>query len=120
MPRQGWASISLTKELIEEIDSFVKSEDGKKLGFSSRTDLIARAVTDLLEEHKPRLQHLNMLDDNVKVIDFGMDRIATIIFRENGSVYCELCRQLDCEHIKYALEQRRTEGLHPRSLKNKY
>lgn len=103
--KDGYQTVRLKEELTKEIDDIVSSELGKKYGLKSRADLVTRAVIEYLEEHRPRFQHLNMVDNIVRVIDFPTRHIAEIIFRENGSAYCELCRALDCEHIKYALEQ---------------
>lgn len=105
MPRKGWASVSLTVEMLDEIDRFLSSEKGKKLGFHSRADIITRAVTDLIEKYQPRFEHLNMMDDNVKIVDFTMNLIATVYFKNGGEVYCDLCESQDCEHIDYALAQ---------------
>lgn len=51
MPRKGWTSISISEQMIEEIDKFVNSDAGKKLGFRSRADVAVAAVRDLLEKY---------------------------------------------------------------------
>lgn len=90
---------------MEEIDKIINSESGKKLGLKSRADFITRAVTGLLEEVSPRFKHLNMMEDNVKIVDFDKNKIATVYFRNGGHVHCDICDSENCEHIDYALEQ---------------
>jgi len=105
MPKKGWSSISLTTELMKEIDELLTSDKGKKLGFKSRADFITRATIQFLKEQRPRFEHLNMMDDNVKVVDFTNNRIATIYFKNPNGVRCDLCATFNCVHIDYALAQ---------------
>lgn len=105
MPRQGWNAVSLRGAVVTEIDDFIKSDKGKKLGINSRAELITRAVTDLLEKYQPRFEHLNMMDEHVKVVDFTLNRIATVYFKHPGKVWCDVCEKDSCEHVEYALEQ---------------
>ena len=48
------------------------------------------------------LEHFNVKEDHVTVIDYRRRMFADVYFRE-GRAYCELCGEEDCEHIKYAL-----------------
>lgn len=45
MPRKGYTSISLPDEMIVEIDKKIQN---KKLGYSSRADLIKDAIRRIL------------------------------------------------------------------------
>jgi len=51
LPRKGWTSISISEQMIDEIDKFIDSETGKKLGFRSRADVATAAVRALLEKY---------------------------------------------------------------------
>jgi Arc/MetJ-type ribon-helix-helix transcriptional regulator len=104
LPREGWTSVSLRQELIEEIDRLVESETGKKQGFNSRTDVVTRAILDLIEKTR-QFEHLNMMDDHVKVVDYTLKRTASVYFKDGGLVHCDLCNASQCEHIDYALAQ---------------
>ena len=105
MPRKGWTSITLTNEMIEDLDKIIKSDLGKRYGFKSRADFVTRACRRYLDEVNPPYKHINMMDDNVKICDFDRDRIATIYFKNPGGAHCDLCDADDCKHIDYALAQ---------------
>jgi len=62
-------------------------------------------VRKFLEKYQPRFKHLNMVDNNVKIIDFENNRIATLHFKNPIGVHCDLCDADNCEHIDYALKQ---------------
>lgn len=47
----GWTSISITNEMVEDIDKFLE-ERGRKLGYTSRPDVVMRAVRRFLDEIK--------------------------------------------------------------------
>ena len=106
MPKKdNLSTVRIHKDLAKTIDDIIKSEIGKKYGFRSRADFVTRACREYLDEVYPRFEHLNMMDDNVKVVDFTQNRVATIYFRDEGRVRCDLCDADDCEHIDFALAQ---------------
>jgi len=45
-----WGNIRVTKELIKWIDEFLESPEGKKQGYTSRSQVIASAIRDMLKE----------------------------------------------------------------------
>jgi len=47
MARRGYTTVALPNELVDEIDSVIKS---KKRGYSSRGELVKEAVRNLLKE----------------------------------------------------------------------
>ena len=97
------ATIRLRKELTGQIDSFLKSEDGKKLGYTSRAQFVAEACRTFLREVKPPYEHVNTYEDHVKIVDYEIRRIISIYFRENGMVWCEAHESDNCPHIDYVL-----------------
>lgn len=55
-----------------------------------------------LRPESPVLEHFNVREDPVTVIDHRKCIFADVYFR-NDRVYCELCGEEDREHIKYVL-----------------
>lgn len=70
-----------------------------------KSDIVSAAIRDFIEKHNPRYEHLNMIEDNVKVIDRERNDIATLYFRNGGLVQCDIDESSDCEHIEWALQQ---------------
>lgn len=91
--------------MSEEIDQLINSDLGKRYGFKSRADFVTKAVREYIDIVMPRFQHLNMVGDNVKIVDFQSNRVATLYFKEGGKVCCDLCESESCAHIDYALDQ---------------
>ena len=50
----------------------------------------------------PLLEHFDVNQDHVTVIDYRRRMFADVYFRDDR-VYCALCGEEDCEHFKYAL-----------------
>lgn len=126
MPKEGWSSISLSTELMEEIDQIINSNIGKKYGFKSRADFITRAIIDCLKEYQPQYQlvprfmHTNTYDDHATIRDNLIGREINIYFKNGGVAYCEFCNGTDCEHITYTLTLSEvTEPLEKRGWKSK-
>ena len=99
----NYTTVRIPRGQIEEIESFLKTDFARKRGYLHKVEVVSDAVRKFLEEYQPRFEHLKMVDDSVKVIDFENNRIATIHFKEEGLVLCDLCDAEDCEHIEYAL-----------------
>lgn len=100
MPQPGWRSISLPEEMIEKVAKII--EERPELGYKSISSFIIDAVRRLIEETKPALEHFNVYDDHVTVIDHKLRRLVNVYFT-NDRVYCELCQATECPHIQYAL-----------------
>ena len=100
-----YATVRIPRGQIEEIESFLETDFAKKQGYHYRVEVVSDAVRKFLEKYQPRLKHLNMVDDNVKIVDFEKNRVATLQFRNPGGVHCDLCDTDHCEHIDYALAQ---------------
>lgn len=98
------ATVRIPRGLIEEVESFLKTDFARRRGYHYKVEVVSDAVRRFMEEYQPRFKHLKMVDDSVKVIDFENDRIATVHFK-NGGVLCDLCDADHCEHIDYVLAQ---------------
>lgn len=100
MPQPGWKSISLPEEMVEEIARIIRERP--ELGYKSVSSFVIAAIRRLIEETKPTLEHFNVYDDHVTIIDHKRRRLVNVYFR-NGRIYCELCQETECPHTQYAL-----------------
>ena len=101
----GFQSLRLRRELIKEVDEFVQTENAKKLGFRNRADFVDQAVRDKLRESKPRMEHINTLSDHATIVDYGIERIISVYFKEDGTVWCDHDRSSSsCPHVDYVLQ----------------
>ena len=109
MPIDRYRGISLQRELVDRIEEFIKNHPER--GYKSLADFVTEAVRKRCEELKilvptppepPALEHFNINEDHVTVIDRKRRMFADVYFR-NNNVYCELCGTKNCEHIEYVL-----------------
>ena len=100
MPQPGWKSISLPEEMVEEIARIIRERP--ELGYKSVSSFVIAAIRRLIEETKPTLEHFNVYEDHVTIIDHKRRRLVNVYFR-NGRIYCELCQETECPHTRYAL-----------------
>lgn len=102
-----YVNISFKKELADIIRKFI--QNNPNFGYRSITQFIEDAARKRCEELKilapksfPALEHFNIFEDHVTVIDHRRKWLADVYFR-NNHVYCESCENTNCEHVKYAL-----------------
>lgn len=109
MPTDKYRGVTLQRELIDKIEEYIKNYP--ETGYKSIADFVTDAVRKRCEELKilvpippelPALEHFNVNQDHVTVIDRRRRMFADVYFR-NNHVYCELCKEENCEHIEYAL-----------------
>lgn len=99
MPRNGWKSISISEEMVEKIEKLINERPD--LGFTSVSAFVTDAVRRLFETCLP-LEHFNVYEDHVTIVDHTKKGLANVYFRDK-TIYCELCDESKCEHIEYAL-----------------
>ena len=58
----------------------------------------------------PALEHFNVYEDHVTVMDRRRRMFADVYFR-NKQVYCALRHEEDCEHVEYALNLPKVERI---------
>lgn len=101
-----FVTISLPRELVEEIDEILDSGHA----YESRPEFIKDAVRRRIEElrRRPRLVHLNpngdFPADSVKIWDReleGSGRMVEVYFSRGGA-RCSYCERSDCVHVRYA------------------
>ena len=109
MPTDRYRGISLQRELVDKIEEYVNNHP--ETGYKSLADFVTDAVRKRCEELKilvptplelPALEHFNVNQDHVTIIDRRRRSFADVYFR-NNHVTCELCEEENCEHVKYAL-----------------
>jgi hypothetical protein len=108
MPIGKYRGITLQRELVNKIEEYIKAHP--EMGYTSLADFVADAVRKRCEELKiltpkpepPPLEHFNVNQDHVTIIDHRQRRFADVYFKANR-VFCALCKAENCEHIRYAL-----------------
>ena len=109
MPMDRYRGISLQRELVDRIEEFIKNHPER--GYKSLADFVTEAVRKRCEELKilvptppepPELEHFNVYQDHVTVIDHKRRRIANVFFR-NNTAFCDVCRAKNCRHVRYVL-----------------
>lgn len=109
MPKAKYRGLTLQRELIDRIEEYIKTHPER--GYKSLADFVTEAVRKRCEELKilvpkpepPPLEHFNINEDHVTVIDHRARMLADVYFKGNR-VFCELCKAENCEHVKYALD----------------
>ncbi len=93
----------LRNDLVEQIDTLVDSETGKRLGYRSRADFIDKVLREKLHALQGSMKHLNTYEDHVKIVDFELRRIVNIFLGEDGLTWCDLDETERCPHTEYVL-----------------
>ena len=110
MPIDRYRGISLQRELVNKIEEYINSHP--ETGYKSLADFVTDAIRKRCEELKilgpappepPELEHFNVNEDHVTIIDHKMRRIPDVFFR-NNRVWCDVCEEEDCRHVRYALK----------------
>ena len=124
MPVDRYRGVSLSRELVDRIEEFINNHPER--GYKSLADFVTEAVRKRCEElnilvpispEQPELEHFNVYEDHVTVIDHKNRRIANVFFR-NKTVFCDVCEEKNCEHVKYALKLPRVwKALEKKGLK---
>ncbi|RLC69485.1 MAG: hypothetical protein DRI26_09015 [Chloroflexi bacterium] len=104
MPLPGWKSVSLPAKMIEEIEWII--ENRPELGYKTVGSFVTAAVRRMIEQYGPRLEHFNLNENGVMVLDRELKpppgRILQVYFRPEG-VWCEYCESDRCRHVEFAL-----------------
>ena len=109
MPIGKYRGVTLQRELVNKIEEYIRNHP--ETGYKSIADFVTDAVREKCEELKilvpispeqPELEHFNVYEDHVTIIDRKMRRIPNVFFR-NNTIFCDVCETKDCRHIRYAL-----------------
>ncbi len=53
------------------------------------------------QKRLPRLEHYNIYENVVRILDRKLGRIADVDYR-HGEMFCEVCESSECPHTGYA------------------
>lgn len=93
--------------MLDAIDKYLQTERAKEKGFTSRSDVAITAIREFLSREgyyplRPRFEHLNTYDNNVKLLDNELERVASVYFKIDHETYCDVCEKSDCIHLEVA------------------
>jgi len=97
--QDGYTTIKIPLELTKELDFLIGTR-----GFRSRAEIVKEALRHLLLKYSKlqMLEHYNLDERGVKILDHRLDRIVEVFFKPVG-IRCGHCDKTDCRHIQYAL-----------------
>ncbi|MEM4297049.1 MAG: ribbon-helix-helix domain-containing protein [Nitrososphaerota archaeon] len=105
-PQRKFVTISLPRELVEEIDDVLSSGHA----YESRPEFVKDAVRRRIEELRQRPRFINLNPngdfpaDSVKIWDReleGTGRVVEVFFSRDGA-RCSYCERSDCIHVRHA------------------
>ena len=102
MSEESHVTIKIPKDLVDEMDRL----KGRH-GFRSRGEIAKEAIRKLIFNYKgryaePTLEHYNLNEQGVRVLDRSINRIVDVFFKPEG-IWCDDCEEGDCIHIQFAL-----------------
>ena len=114
MPVDRYRGISLQRELVDEIEGYIKMHPER--GYKSLADFVTDAVRRRCEELKilvatpelSPLEHFNLSEEGVRILDRTLanktsrGRIIDVYFKPD-KVSCDYCQSRRCNHVKFAL-----------------
>ena len=104
MPREGWISISIPEEMINEIKKMI--EQNPHLGYTTISAYVTAALKRLFMEHStlvPRFLSAKIQEEQIILLDNKIGQDVAVSFETGGVAHCKYCDAADCEHIHYAL-----------------
>ena len=103
-----WNTVRVREGTYREIEKALESDEMERLGISSISQFVTNALIKQLEElRQESMEHINMYDDHVKIMDrkLGkMGRIIAVHFKQEHLPYCDYCEETGCIHVQYAWE----------------
>lgn len=107
----------------EQLKIYLRAEGGiakrfsqikQHLGVKNDTEVLRTLINWYWREHsekfQPRLEHFNLNQDGVVILDRQLDKLIQVYFRPNG-IFCEWCQTSMCEHIEFALSLPRVQKI---------
>ncbi len=120
-PRREWSTIRIPKELEEQLEEFLESEEARMQGYRHKTEIATEAIREFLRRHwtgikKTRLRHVNTWRNRVAIEDPDLPddpakrRIVEVVFMRRNEreeivyPYCTYCQTSECIHVDFAWE----------------
>ena len=73
----GWRPVQLPKDLVDEVERVIETNEVKKEGVTSISQFISRTVSEALSKlESERLKHVNTYNDHVKIMDNRLGKIG--------------------------------------------
>ena len=108
-----YTTVRIPKELANEIDDIIGTK-----GFRTRVEVTKEALRQFLLTYskKPLLEHFNLNEDGVRILDHGINLIVDVAFKPKG-IQCDYCQTNDCRHIRFALSVPEIQGIIRKKIK---
>lgn len=78
-----------------------------KWGMESNADVVRMLITDaydgLPQQQQPSLEHFNVNENGVQILDRDLNRMIQVYFKPD-KVLCEYDGSNNCKHVDFALE----------------
>jgi hypothetical protein len=87
----------------EEAETFRSIQ--RQLGLKNSTEVVRFLIQKEAQERRlqePELEHYNLNNDGVRILDRTINRIADLFFKPDG-IWCDYCEENQCRHIIFAL-----------------
>ena len=103
-----WNTVRIREGTYKEIEKALETDELERLGISSISQFVTNALIKQLEESRQKsMEHVNMSEDHVKIMDRKLGRMGRILavhFKQEHPPYCDYCEESDCIHVQYAWE----------------
>lgn len=110
MSADEYTTVRIPRELMEEVDRIVRHG---LMGYRSRAEFVKEAIRDKLktmlrEPLQPPLEHFNLDEHGVRILDRTLanratrGRIIDVYFKPEA-VWCDYCKTSGCRHAEFAL-----------------
>lgn len=93
-------TVTLEGELLEWVETQIKNKR-----FHNYQHALEYFLSEGYKKEFIRFEHFNVYEDHVTIWDHLKNRLIDINFRGYEPwVFCSLCEEYDCEHIRFALK----------------
>jgi len=98
-----WPTVRLPKEMMDEVESFTKTDYAKKSGFTSKSQIMVAAVRDFLKHYSEFMKMIEIVDisdDFVVLMDNNLGKRIKVSIK-NQKAICEKDKETSCVHVNY-------------------
>ena len=98
-------NITMSMDIIEWLDKFLKSDKAKQMGFRSRPDVFTMLLRDFLTKEFPMTEITQ--GKNVIIKDEKSRTFLDIDVSGDNEIHCNDCDSKDCKHVKQVLSDKK-------------
>lgn len=73
-----------------------------RLGLKNSTEVVRYLIHRAFQNMGPDMEHYNLSEHGVRVLDRNINRIVDVSFRPEG-ITCEHCESGNCKHVEFVL-----------------